>query len=76
MGIHGGSIAYALPRQSSVSLRIYSMHGKVEFSRSYACQQPGYYTIGLGTLSLAHAYHIIEFKADTYCVRRRVTTLR
>jgi hypothetical protein len=76
-GLHaqGGVIKYALPRKSSVSLRIVNPKGQSVFVHESSNQEPGRYSIPLNGRSLSPTCYIVIFKAGTFEMKKRLMVI-
>ena len=69
-------IGYSLPQESHVSMRMYDIHGKLILSLVNSRQPPGYYTVSFDRQSLPVGNYILQFKAGTFEVRRKLTIVQ
>jgi hypothetical protein len=76
MRSRGGMLTYGLPERSAVSLRIYSLQGKLISSVVEQVQQPGYYTVRLQLPERANGYHVIVFRAGSFVVKKQLIVLK
>lgn len=66
-------MSYSLPIASAVSIKLYSLQGKLvkELSRSY--KQAGYYESYLGISNFSRGYYIVDFKAGAFNFTKRIS---
>jgi hypothetical protein len=68
----GTAVRYGLPVSSHVTLRLYSMQGKLVRILCSGRQAAGYHRIPLASAALARGYYIMYFNAGNYTARKRV----
>jgi hypothetical protein len=75
--VSGGSgiITYALPKAERVSLRMYSLSGKLQWEAVNARQEAGYYWIKKPAATAAGNY-VVVFEAGSYCQRELMNSVR
>ncbi len=75
MSKSGSLIKYGLPTTSNVSIKLYSIQGKLLKVMSFSHQQPGYYHVPIGITGFSKGYFILDFKAGTYTISKRISNL-
>jgi hypothetical protein len=73
MSKSGSFIKYGLPTASNVSIKLYSIQGKLLKSIFNSTQQPGYYQIPFGIPELSNGYFILSFKAGSFSMIKRIS---
>jgi hypothetical protein len=69
----GSFINYSLPAPSAVSIKLYSLQGKLLKEIPQAYKQPGYYQSFLGISDLSKGYYIVDFKAGIFRSTQRIS---
>lgn len=69
-------IKYSLFRSCFVSIKIYSLQGKLTDVLVDSYKQQGAYSLDYKTMSLPGGSYIIEFKTEHYAVRKRFSCVR
>jgi Endoglucanase len=75
ISVKAGIINYALPKASSVSLRLYNMQGKIVANLVQSNQPTGNYEVKLPTKGISSGNYILEFKAGNNFVTKRFSIL-
>jgi hypothetical protein len=75
MSRSGTFIRYGLPKASLVTIKLYSIQGKLLKIIGNSYQQPGYYRVSVGISNLSSGNYVLEFKAGSYTVKKRLLHL-
>jgi hypothetical protein len=68
-------IRYAIPVASNVIIKVYSIQGRLVKTLCNSHQQPGYYRVPLGKAALSRGYYLLDFKAGTYHISKKIANL-
>ncbi len=71
----GAFMNYCLPSASEVSIKLYSLQGKLVKEIVHSHQQPGYYRSVLGISNLSRGYYLLNFKAGAFSLTKRIAKL-
>jgi len=71
---NASSIRYAIPTASDVFIRIYSIQGRLIKTILNSYQQPGFYQIPSGILSVSKGFYILDFKAGSNSIKQKIST--
>ena len=74
MDEHNGKINYALPKQSKVSIRLYTLQGKAVSNLVNRDQAPGYYSVNLDIR--LNGYFILVFRADNFIRQQKLLIMQ
>jgi photosystem II stability/assembly factor-like uncharacterized protein/transposase-like protein len=73
MSNSGSFIRYGLPTASNVSIKLYSIQGKLVQTICNTYKQAGYYQASMKSSNLSKGYYLLDFKAGNYSIRKRIT---
>lgn len=65
-------IKYALPAPSQISIRIYSIQGKLIKSLAESYQTAGYYLVQADLSSLSKGFYLLTFKTGNHMIRKKL----
>jgi hypothetical protein len=66
-------IDYELPAASTVSIKLYSLQGKLLKEIAPSCKKPGYYESSLSIADLSRGYYLLDFKAGAFSLTKRIS---
>jgi hypothetical protein len=69
----GSSIKYGLPSASYVSIKLFTVQGKLVQTICNAYQKSGYYHVGMTNALLSKGFFVLDFKAGHYQIRKRIS---
>lgn len=69
------SIRFSIPKASTVSIRLFSIRGQLLKSICNATYNPGFNEIPLAVTQFAKGNYLLEFKAGTFCARKKIVKM-
>jgi hypothetical protein len=73
--VKAGAVTYSLPKESSVTLRLFNTQGKIVSNLLSASQSAGNYEVKLPTKGIAQGNYILELKTGNNFITKRINIL-